>query len=270
MIGQKNLINQFKQYTIDSFPHTCLLLGEKGCGKHTIVSEVIKPVVLNNMPLLDITKQINTEVIGEIYRNPNPSIYLVDINEITEKEQNDLLKLTEEPSANAFIILIAENRNVLLDTILNRCVVFDFEQYTEEELSHFLPAGEDSKLIASIVKTPGKLKSLNLKILPALKELCVKIITRIQDSNYSNALSIADKLNYSDEYDKFDIDMFLDCMHMLLLEYHIKEMNEARQDKLLSMYFLTLDTKKKLHTTKAKAIYLLQNYITELWKVSRS
>lgn len=269
MIGQKDLIQQLTTYTIDSFPHTCLLLGESGCGKHTLVSEIIKPKILNDIPLLDITKEIDSEVIKEIYRNPNPAIYLVDMSKITEKEQNDLLKLTEEPAANAFIILLAENRNVLLNTILNRCIVFEFSQYSETELESFLSADDDKDLILSLVKTPGKIKLSNLKTLPALKELCIKIVTRIQDSNYSNALSIANKLNYDNEYDKFDIDLFLNLMEKLLLEHYTKKIDKKERDRLFKMYLSTLDTKKKLSTTKAKAVYVMPNYISQLWKASR-
>ena len=139
MIGQVNLLKKLNSYTIDNFPHSSLILGEEGSGKHTL-SMYIKDNILK-LPLLDITENISDEYIDMIYRNPNPSIYLINMSKMMEKEQNILLKFIEEPLQNAFIILLCENVNNLLNTIYNRCVVFEMELYklmgnkfTKEEL----------------------------------------------------------------------------------------------------------------------------------------
>ena len=37
MIGQQELVNKFNSYTLETLPHTILLLGDRGCGKHLLV-----------------------------------------------------------------------------------------------------------------------------------------------------------------------------------------------------------------------------------------
>jgi DNA polymerase-3 subunit delta' len=50
------------------------------------------------------------------------------------KEGNILLKLLEEPPDNTLIILIAENRDQLLNTILSRCQIVSIPRINDEDL----------------------------------------------------------------------------------------------------------------------------------------
>jgi predicted AAA+ superfamily ATPase len=77
MVGQVNLINKLKSYTIDSFPQTLLLTGEKGSGKHSLVREVISPHL--KLDIIDITDNISFDYILEIQLRVIPSIYLIDV-----------------------------------------------------------------------------------------------------------------------------------------------------------------------------------------------
>ena len=36
IIGQTKLINRINSFTIDSLPHSILMIGDLGCGKHTL------------------------------------------------------------------------------------------------------------------------------------------------------------------------------------------------------------------------------------------
>lgn len=54
------------------------------------------------------------------------------------KEGNRLLKLFEEPSANTFIILITENVDQILPTILSRCQLYKIKPIAESDLVKFL------------------------------------------------------------------------------------------------------------------------------------
>ena len=87
--GQTNLLNTLNQYTIDSFPKSSILVGERGCGKHLISSYIAEMLKLS---LIDITENISQELITSIYENPIPAIYLINTSKITEKEQNMILK----------------------------------------------------------------------------------------------------------------------------------------------------------------------------------
>ena len=170
MVGQENLINKLKSYTIDTFPRTIMLAGEKGIGKHTLAMLIRNEII--KLPLIDITNTLESEYIDEIYRNPNPCIYMIDMSEMTEKSQNLLLKFAEEPLNNAFVILLVENKNLILNTILNRAVIFEFEPYSREELSSFITTEMDSDLILKILRTPGKILNTNIN---NIREICSKL-----------------------------------------------------------------------------------------------
>jgi len=58
--------------------------------------------------------------------------------ELLGREGNRLLKLIEEPPENTFIILIAEQADRILGTILSRCQLFKLEPLTMEEMTTWL------------------------------------------------------------------------------------------------------------------------------------
>lgn len=263
LIGQERLKARLASYTIDTFPRSVMLVGEKGSGKHLLVN-MIKDTIIN-LPLVDITTTISDEYLDQIYRNPNPSIYLIDISEITEKAQNTLLKFVEEPSNNAFIIIIAEHRGLVLNTVLNRCIVFDMDKYSKDELKAFVPEGANADVITEILRTPGKLLATNLKTFSEAQELCDKIINKMSVASYPNALSIASKVNYKDEYDKIDVESLLDLLCFSLLSAY-KDRNDIN---ILNMYYLTRDHRKSLLDKRVNKQLLFENYLSKLWLMSR-
>ena len=85
-----------------------------------------------------------------------------------------ILKTLEEPTEYTFIIILAEDRVNLLETILNRAVILEFEQYSQEVLLNFVDESVDKDLALTVCKTPGQLKSLKMTNLSELQSLCLK------------------------------------------------------------------------------------------------
>ena len=81
IVGQKKLLAKLNNYTVDTFPRSCLIIGEKGSGKHLIASYIQNDIIKFN--LIDITSNISDELIDNIYRNPNPAVYLINLSEMT-------------------------------------------------------------------------------------------------------------------------------------------------------------------------------------------
>lgn len=264
IVGQKHLLNKLDKYDINTFPHSVIILGEEGSGKKKIARHISENVV--KLPLLDITDNISDEYIDMIYRNPNPSIYLINMSKMMEKEQNILLKFIEEPLKNAFIILLVQNRNNLLNTIANRCVVFEMDPYTKEELSEFVTSEEDKDLILSVLRTPGKILNTNLSNIRAIYDLCDKMVDKMNIANFSNTLTIANKINYKDEYNKFDLAVFFDMLVYVLYNKYLTEKNQ----KIYNMYQLTVEARKRLIDKRLNKEVFVQNFLTKLWKESRA
>ena len=267
LIGQSRILNILNKYTLDTFPKSLLLVGDKGSGKHTLVKYVSDQIL--KLPVEDITENLNNEYIGEIYRRSNPYIYLIDFSNISEKEQNIILKFIEEPLKNSYIIMIAESTFNLLNTIINRCFTLSLDKYTEEELNQIIAKYElqieHKDLVLKIIKTPGQLINLNLKNILLLHELCEKIIDKIQLANYANTLSISNKINYKDNYDKFDVYLFFDML--IYLSFNKFLIN--KDIKYFNIYLTTIEYRKKLLDKRINKEYLVQNFLSNIWKQSR-
>ena len=267
MIGQDRILNQL----LSALPDTTLLEGPSGCGKHLMVSEIAKHY---NLPLIDITECIDDDYISEMHLRALPTLYLIDLDKLPEKKQNVALKCIEEPSETFKIILIASGREGILNTILNRCICLTFDKYKEEDLKKFIPESWSNKesltskeleLVMSVVKTPGQIKNLtNLKVRDMI-DLGNKIVTKLKTANFPNTLTISNKINYKDEYDKFDLEVFLDLIKMLLFE----EYKNNSTDVVLNMYLITTTTISKLRDSRFNRELIFNNYLTTLWKEAR-
>lgn len=263
MIGQKKLLEKLNTYNIDNFPRSVMLLGEAGCGKHELLNYIQNNIL--KISMLDITENISADYIDKIMLNPNPRIYVIDLSKITEKDENVLLKFIEEPLKTSFIILLAESRNGILNTILNRCILFEFEQYSRDELRSFIKDKDTEELVLNIVRTPGKIKSLDVNILSKIYDTCVSIATRLTSASYANTLTIVNKINYKDESDKYDINIFFDTLVYVLFKTYLNNSDI----RVYNMYIYTIEQRKKLIDKRLNKELFMTNFISNLWKVVR-
>ena len=83
----------------------------------------------------------------------------------------------------------------------------------------------------------------------------------MKQANYSNAMSIVDKLNYSDEYDKYNLDLFIKVLLFQIVEEYVNK----NADKLFNMYNIVLQIQKKLQFGTVNKKYVIINLISKLW-----
>jgi DNA polymerase III delta prime subunit len=263
MIGQKRLVSRLMSYNISSFPHSCAFIGPKGCGKHMLARDVASHLGLS---LDDISDKISLDTIDEIYTTAGTYMYLVDMTSMMERQQNIILKFLEEPLNNTYIIILAEGKSCLIPTVANRCVEFEFEPYTKDELKQFLPK-DSSDEILDLCQTPGQVVQASHQDIKALKELCLSVVTKMNKACYPNALSIAKKLNYKDEYDKYDVTMFLNTLTNTILE-HIKSPERSVSD--IEMMRSVSKCKRELEEDpRLNKENRVTTCISELWDISR-
>ena len=86
----------------------------------------------------DIRAQVNNDIAIKPYSSAKKIYIIPDADKMTEQAQNALLKTIEEPPEYAVVILLAENVNHLLQTILSRCVVLNLKPVSEEEIADYL------------------------------------------------------------------------------------------------------------------------------------
>ena len=157
IIGHEDIVKHFKSsIEMEKVSHAYILNGERGVGKKTLASVVAKSLQCEsgepdpcgkcksclqaetgNQP--DIiwvghekpdgisVEEIRTQIVNDISLKPYSSMYKIyivpDAQLMNSQAQNALLKTLEEPPEYAVIMLLTNNVNKFLPTILRRCIV---------------------------------------------------------------------------------------------------------------------------------------------------
>lgn len=263
VIGQEKLVKALEGYTLETAPKTILFLGQSGCGKSWIANVFAKQL---DLEVVVVKPDSTAEKLIEYYQCPINKMYLIDLKDIVEKDQNKFLKFIEEPSKTMNIILMAESTVGILPTILNRCVKYVFEPYTPEQLKQFDWAVNCSEEIAyEICKTPGQLLELSADNLDQALGLCRAIVSSVDKANYANTLSIVTKINLKDDAKKIDFKLFFDLMTYAAFDDYKKNNNELS----FKIYLYTIRQQAKaLNINVAKEAFLL-NYLDNIWRLAR-
>lgn len=260
--GQDELVSKFENMTFEQLPHTFMLLGEYGCGKHTLSKDIANKF---NLEYNDITSVLTKDLLFELETTNIPTLYVINVLEI--KEQSMILKFIEDFKQFIYICIICDNKNLVLDTILNRCIIYEFKKYSKEFLqgyADFLIEEQNRELAMKVFTTIGQLEEFGNTNLIDLQDLCMKIATQIGMANISNVLSILSQFNFKDYYDKFDVNVFFKLMILTLFDL-------VKEDPIYytKKYLLTQEYAKKLNNKILKREELLASYLIDFWKLSK-
>jgi DNA polymerase III subunit delta' len=134
---------------------------------------------------------------------------------MTVQAQNALLKTLEEPPAYGVILLLVNNLNALLPTILSRCVVLDMKPVKDSLVMKFLmeemqiPDYKAKVCTAFARGNIGKAKALaSSDEFDHIREEAVNLLKYITDMEISDIVFAIKKIQ---EY-KFDISDYLDIL----------------------------------------------------------
>ena len=257
MIGQRRLQEKLNTVNIETFPKSLILSGDAGCGKHLFCSMLEKK--FPNWLFQYINSSISYSFVESCYLLVNPAFYIFNADNLTEREQNVLLKLFEEPPENVNIILLSTNTEILLNTIVNRAIVWEFEKYTTEDLTSFL--GSKNPELLTLVTTPGQLLSLSDDNINAMIDLSNLIIDKIGNASISNTLSLSKKFFDDEGKNQFDALIFIRLFRKILLQ----KIQECNNVKYLSAYETTNNFYNNILRIKnINKKYLFENFILEL------
>ena len=275
MVGQTKIQAIFDRYNLQTLPRAVLLIGEKGCGKHYFVNQLSKKF---SLPVVDISKptKISYMVDSEYQAaktkwNDNladllvdakicsiPKIYLLDMDSLTDqKEQNKFLKFIEDPGAMDYIILTSSSEVNLLNTIVNRCYKVIFEPYTKAELVELFPKIDKNDKVLDLCTTPGQLVAVDRIGINNLINFCDKIITNIDKASFANILSVSNKINFKEEYNKFDFNLFFRALKLEAYQIYIKTNNQLAY----KIYMFTCTYTQRVYNNKEA---FMLNFLAQL------
>ena len=169
----------------------------------------------NTIGVEDIRTQINGDIGIKPYSSPR-KIYIINEGEkMTVQAQNALLKTLEEPPAYAVILILTTQVEVLLPTILSRCVVLNMKpvsdalvkKYLMEELA--VPDYKANICVAFARGNVGKAKLLaSSEEFEKVKNEAITLVKYINDMEINEIVKAIKKIS---EY-KFDVNDYLDIL----------------------------------------------------------
>lgn len=256
IIGQTKLLSKIN--AMEHLPKTLMFLGPAGCGKHTIAKYAAEKFGLD---FVEIEEFMSVQDLEDYTYKTIDTLYLINLNKFTEKQQNQFLKFIEEPSKSVYIILIANSEAGILNTILNRSIKYHLEPYTKEQIAQITNTSVND-LAFKIFQTPGKLLNLTEQSFREVLNLANIVVHSINRATYSNILTVSTKINYKDLYNKIDFNLFFDAVEYLALE----DYKNNKTEQSLTVFKITNQFKQ--YTTQQNLIkeILMINYLTILWE----
>ncbi len=172
VLGNEEIIGHFKNaIKSNKVSHAYVLNGEKGMGKKTIAKafamtlqceengeeaclkchSCLQAMSDNHPDIIWVTHEkptsvgvedVREQIINDVQVKPYSSKYKVyiveDAGKLTPAAQNAFLKTMEEPPDYAVILLLTENVNVFLPTIISRCIVMNLKPLSEITIKKYL------------------------------------------------------------------------------------------------------------------------------------
>ncbi len=170
ILGNKLILNIInKSVKNKNFSHSYIISGDYGLGKKTIANYFAKSILCSHTPPCGVcqscssidnknnsdiiyvaptTKKslgvndIRNEVIQKLHLKPyehDYKIFIIDKCEtMTIQAQNSLLKSIEEPPSYAIFLLLTENINNFLSTIVSRCITLKVKPVPTSDVFHHL------------------------------------------------------------------------------------------------------------------------------------
>lgn len=162
----------------------------------------------------DIRDQVNQSVFVKPYSS-DYKVYIIDeADKMNAAAQNALLKTIEEPPAYAVIILLSNNKESFLETIVSRCVVLNFGPLKESQVREYLNShydnmnGREDLAVSYSMGNIGKAKKvIESDDFNEQKDFCLNLMANLEKWDIHEILLFLKQMaSYKDYiYDLLDI-----------------------------------------------------------------
>jgi DNA polymerase-3 subunit delta' len=190
-------------------------------------------------------------------------ILIMWLPEYLLNEGNRLLKLIEEPTDNTFIILVAENQDMILQTILSRCQLVKIPAYENYEISNFLVKKygihQDQALQFANLADGNINAAMNIAKNEAT-DYSEMLISWLRVAYKSDAVEINEWIKGISEMDKDEQKNFFEYGLHFFRQYLFRIMTKSENVQLTSKEMdVAAKMEKIINTSKAEVIIKLIN-----------
>lgn len=253
-IGQDSLLQKINGFTVETFPHSFIVYGENGSGRHMLCSLIAEKFHLDYVEVRErigdsklITKKYSApalrDFLDECTLNVFPTLIIFEAADLQEKESAALLKILEEPPRQLYIAIIAPSPQSLIPTIKNRAIEFDIPVYTRDTLKLFL-TDDSQECFLEYANTPGQvlsLSTLGVSSFNDMLKLAYSIFTNITKATYGNLFNISNRFFPRSE-DKFPFEVFASMLYKTC--YKLLLQGSFSYDAMLLTFRLVQDIRK--------------------------
>ena len=253
VLGHEQTIAHMKKaIELGKVSHAYIINGEKGSGKKLLAGifaqtlqcekkgtepcmqcqSCHQAVSMNQPDIIRVTHEkpntisvedIRTQLNGDIQIKPYSSrykIYIVaDADLMTVQAQNALLKTIEEPPAYAVILLLANNADRLLPSILSRCVRLNLKAVRDQDIREYLMDKmkiPDYQADVSLKFAQGNVgKAVQLASSETFAAMKDEALSLLHETDRMELYELMDAVKKISDY-KNDIDSFLDIVTIWL------------------------------------------------------
>ena len=194
--------------------HAYIIVGIKGCGKMTlakafagallgtqkpechpdftvVTNQLYDPSKKQETVLVDTVRAMKKDVYIRPYQGERKVYIIPKADTMLQPAQNSLLKVFEEPPAYCTILLLAENSNSFLPTILSRAVLLRMQPVTQETVVRYLMEEkgmrENDAMLPAVMSGGSIGKALQLledNEAAALRVEVLRLVLKLGDGTY--------------------------------------------------------------------------------------
>lgn len=285
IIGHEDIVKHFKSsIELGKVSHAYILNGEKGVGKKTLASVVAKSLqcesgepdpcgkcksclqaesgnqpdiiwVSHEKSSVISVDEIRSQIVNDIELKPYSSrykIYIVPDSQLMNPQaQNALLKTLEEPPEYAIIMLLTNNVDKFLPTILSRCIVLNFKPVEPLDMIDYLVTNvgvdqEKARFCTDFAQ--GNLgKAVRLAISPDYNEIredSIRLLRGIPDMEMEDIINAVKSMG---KY-KLDITDYIDIMTMWFRDILVVKISNSPNKTIFKTEFSVMK-KQASHTS---------------------
>lgn len=238
-VGQLNAESLIDRWVDnDSFPHFILIAGDKGSGRKSLAYLIAKSMGSQVYTISDVSVDSCRRLVETAYTVDSKILYLIpDCDGMSAAAKNSLLKLTEEPPENAYIVMTLQSLDNTLNTLRSRSQHIVMEPYSYEDMRKVT----DNELISKIAKNPGMVKDLEGlgNNVEKFVDTCDKLVMYIDKVSIANALKSSNSIKFKESDKGYDLQLMLSGIDYVLASKMANNENLMRLScwyKILARY----------------------------------
>lgn len=222
IIGQSKLMNKLEALK-SGFPSFTILEGPEGQGKKTLAPRIAEELGFRFITIGNKIDDIREMISGSVGLTKPTMYFIPNGDNMSMGARNSLLKITEEPPRNLYILMGLEHRENTLGTIRSRASVLELDNYARAELRQYIESKypeldkEVAEEFLDYADNPGEVDHL-ITIGVEMLDYAYKVYDNILEVSTGNSFKIPQKFKFKEDDTGYPVSIFMKIFQRICLE----------------------------------------------------